>query len=280
MERLLGRKFWLVTVVGYLAVLQVLGERLLACLHWLGAKLPTLGWLLSFFSDSVIMGAAVGMLVAVLFAKRTWRMVAALPLARGYFERIVFPDLNGEWDVELQSNWLRIDAMAKASASIEAPRYNPDHFDSVPLLVVKKKAQIDQNWTSVSMTLSDAPLASPVLPDPVLPDGDPDAGNIAPKKLLLRSETIAFDLLRDAKGRPQLAYVYKQENDPAAAVPSSDDEFLGAAFLSVDDSGLRMTGKYFQHQQCKKGFNAAGFITLTRPAKSFLRKSADILAGR
>ncbi|MFZ1679649.1 MAG: hypothetical protein WAT70_01410 [Rhizobiaceae bacterium] len=275
LERLLGRKFWLVTVVSYLTVLQLLGDFLLAFLHWLAVRLPAFGWFLALFSDSVIVTVAVGLLLAVVFAKRTWRLIAALPVVGDRFENSIFPDLNGEWDAELHSNWPRIEAMSKASVSLDAPRYDPLRFEGVPLQIVRKKAKINQNWTKVTMTMVDAPLSSSASPTP-----ETAIVNGNQNKLMHRSETIAFDLLRDSSGRPQLAYVFKQENDPAYAMPTSDDEFLGAAFLTLDETGDRLAGKYFQHQGCNKGFNSAGFISLSRPRRSLLRRIADVISGR
>jgi hypothetical protein len=243
MERLLGWKFWTYTIGGYL--ITALSFEQVISTRW-GVAVPD--WLNKFLPQ------VLGLLIGIFFLKPVWRRVWQYPIIGPWFSRNVFPDLNGEWDVEMFSNFPRIEAMKNAAKDASLARYDADKdYENVKLMPVKtfEKAVIDQNWGGVTMTLHPKPNSS----DPGAKAED--------------SVTIAFDLLRDGAGRPQIAYVFVQKNKLNNLASTDVPEFLGAAVLTVNEGATQLQGTYFNARSLAKGFNTAGKLTLTkRPEKS------------
>lgn len=156
-----------------------------------------------------------------------------------------FPDLNGEWDVEIYSNWSRQTQLFEAAAG------NLDHFDIrtcpvdqlAELELVRLKAEISQGWWTFEMHVWN-------------PEGDtPIEG----------SDTVMVDPFA-AKGLqpPGIFYFYKQRN--VTANVSDDAEFYGAARLTYDRKTGKLTGLAWTARKWARAINTAGPITFTRPS--------------
>ena len=255
MERLLGWKFWAFTIIGYVFVTLTGGQ---VFYNWLKFgiginDLPAFETL-----AQVLFGA----IFFVLFLKPVWRHIWRWPIIGPWLSREVFPDLNGEWDVEMISNWSRIEVMKGAAKDTTLPRYDAETgYPTVGLMKVKtfEKAVIDQGWGSVRMTLH--------------PSADRPHDSHAKAE---ESITIAFDLLRDGTGRPQVAYLYVQKNKMIDLAATDVPDFLGAAMLTViqdDTDQLKLKGTYFTARSWVKGLNTAGELTLTKRSEKSIKNA-------
>lgn len=179
-------------------------------------------------------------LVTVFFVTPAWRTIWRLcPKLNRWF----FPDLNGEWDVEVNSNWPRLDALLKA-ANGEQPNIdlrNAPEDELPPLGTTLLRARIKQSWVDIKVTLWNPAGAGPIK----------------------ESETLSVQPFRGEHGRHGLIYVFEQEN--AAVVVSDERKFLGAAriILDRDDDNL-LCGQMWSDRMWRRGMNTAAEILFRR----------------
>lgn len=241
MERLLGWKFWGSILAIYTSVVVWLAGNINA----LSEKATTLTGLdITYFINESWLPALLGFLIFICFLKPVWRRFWRMPLLGKWLSSSVFPDLNGEWDVTLRSNWPVIDKMRLAAKGTDGPRFNPDD-NRAELSEIKLRARINQSWFGVQMEMH-----------------RPDAQG--PMDM---SRTISFDLIPETGGHPPaIAYVYDQANRPEDIDPTDLTDFLGAARLEVrdDDGTLTLKGHYFTGRNWTKGYNTAGTIEMVR----------------
>jgi hypothetical protein len=155
-----------------------------------------------------------------------------------------YPDLSGEWDVEVLSNFPRIDATLKAAKG-DAPaidmRGAPD--DELPALGRSMmRAKITQSWLSIDMVMWNPTGQGPIK----------------------ESNTLAVDPFRSPKdGRHGLYYIFEQEN--ASPVVSDDRSFLGAARIALDLHDRRaLSGRMWSDRMWTRGMNTAADLCFTR----------------
>lgn len=183
-----------------------------------------------------------GLLILVSI-KRVWRFAWKwLKFLRDWF-----PDLNGTYDVELQSNWPIVKNLLDAGAS--GTPFDPRHPDVVipPLATLHLKAKIDLGFYSVRMTM----WAERVEEGQTIID---------------RSRTLSTNLIRPCDGHPhRLVYTYQQVNRRDRVKPSDDTAFEGTAVLAIEDveSG-ELRGQYWSNRGWHKGLSTAGNIILRR----------------
>lgn len=170
------------------------------------------------------------------------------PVWRFFWKRIswlnnYFPDLNGQWDVELHSNWPRQEQVMHAANKIGDKFDIKQASDSelAPLLPIKLRAEINQNWWSIQMTLRNPAKNTPI-------DGS-DSVLIEPRAA-------------DGLVAPMILYIYKQINSTDNV--SDDSEFYGAAKLSYDKSLDKLDGVFWTARMWRRAMNTAGTITFTR----------------
>lgn len=178
--------------------------------------------------------------VTVVFVTPLWRLVwRGIPKLNHW----VYPDLNGEWDVEADTNWDRIDATLRAAGG-EGPQLDmrrADEADLPPLGRRLLRARIKQSWVNMKMVLWD-----PVGQGPVR-----------------ESHTLIIEPFRGDEGRHGLIYVFEQENDPT--VVSDDRKFLGAARLVRDrDNPDLLCGRIWTDRMWRRGMNTAADVRFTR----------------
>jgi hypothetical protein len=179
-------------------------------------------------------------IVAVLFLTPTWRLVwKVVPQLNRWF----YPDLVGEWDVLVESNYSRIDATLQAAektgATLDMRHCLPDQLP--PLVVRKMRAKITQSWVSMDMELWS-------------PDG---SGPIE------KSATIIMEPFRRKQGRHGLAYVFEQSNE--TDVTSDAPCFRGSAWIVRDRvDPNKLSGRMWNDRMWRRGMNTAANITLTR----------------
>ncbi|NBZ88915.1 hypothetical protein GV832_15080 [Rhodobacteraceae bacterium CYK-10] len=201
----------------------------------------TVGWVTSNAGSSlpvIVWGA-----VAAVVVLPGWRLVWKLPLLGSWLSHRVFPDLNGEWTVSIQSNWPIIERLKSAAASKDAT-FDPLK-DALPsLLEANFEVRIRQTWFRTDVEF---------LPNDKTP--------------LLKSHTVSVEFLKSENGSRSLAWVYEQSNKQGNELPlavTDRDRFFGAAMLTVSDDASKLSGQYWQNRSWNQGLNAAGTIALKR----------------
>jgi len=154
-----------------------------------------------------------------------------------------FPDLNGSWDVKLESNWARHKQVIAAAKS-EIPAIDiqtcPEE-ELAPLTPISLRAEIRQTWWSFEMRLTNPRTDSP----------------------LKRSDVIILEPFAGKGLRPPtVCYFYKQEN--ATDNVSDDNEFFGAARLTYDADCDRLEGVAWTARMWRRAMNTAAAISFTR----------------
>ncbi|MXO69026.1 hypothetical protein GRI72_09335 [Altererythrobacter marinus] len=178
--------------------------------------------------------------VNLLAAKPVWRFLwRRFPV----LEKWIYPDLNGAWDVKLESNWSRQEQLFLAAKG-ETPSFDIKHCDPAELedlLVVNLKAEIEQSWWKIELKLWN-------------PQGD------TPIK---SSETIDARPIR-AKGfaPAQLCYFFDQQNDTDNI--ADDVRFAGAACLKYDSSSRSLEGSFWTSRVWPRALNTAGKLHFSR----------------
>lgn len=226
MYRILPKKL-LVIAIGWLVIGMVLLSQSLGPLLRFELKLtavPTLLWLL----------------VNALLWDPVWRFFwKKFPK----LNELVFPDLNGVWEVELCSNWPRqaqmLDAAASADKMIDMRRCNEREL--APLTPIRLEAEIHQTWFGFEMLLYNPRSDTPID----------------------RSDTISVDPFARAGLRPAgICYFYKQVN--ATDNIADDSEFYGAARLEYDFKNDQLIGLAWTARMWRQAMNTAGAITFRR----------------
>lgn len=157
-----------------------------------------------------------------------------------------FPDLNGEYEVELCHNWPIQERLLNAAAGGE--RFDPRSPDAgLPELGrTKLRASIDLGFYGirVKMWAED-------------PNG---AGSI-----IDYSRTLAAALLRPCDGYPaRLTYIYQQKNRRDRRVVTDDSTFEGAALLDVQGNSDELVGEYWTNRAWHQGLSTAGIISFRK----------------
>ncbi|MBN8818700.1 MAG: hypothetical protein J0I80_08265 [Sphingomonas sp.] len=219
-----------VVPAAWLAILLLLG---------LNAVTPTLeafGLAPNFRWVVLVVQALLGLLFLTPLWRIVWKIVPGL-------NRWFYPDLAGEWHVEVESNFSRIeallDAAADQSASIDL-RYCPAAM-LPPLQRGLMRAKIKQSWVRMDMELWDPANEGPIK----------------------RSETIVVDPFRGSQGEHGLGYIFDQEND--TDTPSDAACFRGAAWIIRDQNDPNILhGRMWNDRMWRRGMNTAANIKLTR----------------
>jgi SMODS-associating 2TM, beta-strand rich effector domain len=238
MAKLLGLRFWIFCAVFLTASGMTFWP-------WTIAKLSSVAPLLGSYTSPTpnfqVLASIVWSTIAAFFL--IWKQIWKLPIIGPWLSRIIFPDLNGEWKVVVNSNWPIIDKMRNAAKDKKVPRFDPVNEAHLrpDLLSTEFIATIEQKWLSTEITFKHNQ-----------------------KTPLLNSIPLSADLIGKEGAEPKrLAMIYRQANSP---LPAHTDEhsFLGAALLRVSDDGKTLQGNYWTNRSWDKGLNAAGEIILTR----------------
>ncbi|OWV96924.1 hypothetical protein ATY81_27555 [Rhizobium sp. R72] len=165
-----------------------------------------------------------------------WRRFPALA-------KLVFPDLNGRWRVELTSNWPRqqqlLDAGASTTNTIDMRQCPPDQLAQLTPIVLE--AEITQTWWAFEMRMWN-------------PNGNTPID---------RSDTISVDPFpKKGLQAPGICYFYKQTNSTDNV--SDDNEFYGAARLEYNPESDQLVGLAWTARMWRRAMNTAGPVTFTR----------------
>lgn len=173
--------------------------------------------------------------------KQLWKF----PVIGSVLRTHVFEDLDGDWDVEIESNWPTVSALLKASSDPDSAPFDPVNSpQTIPEPAVAEfEATIEVGWEKAEVTFH---------PNERTP--------------LRQSRTIVFELIRKCPDFPaRVFWGFRQFNTSVEA--TDEDNFLGAAMLDVVSCD-ELSGVYWNNRSWRKGLNAAGRITMKRKQRS------------
>lgn len=188
-----------------------------------------------------LIALAASTIISVVMLDWAWRACWRLPWFGAWLRQNIFEDLNGEWDVEISSNWPLIEQILEASSSVNKPRFDPRSAKAnfPPLKRHEFTATIKQDWTKTAIEMH---------PNATTP--------------LLNSRSISFDLIEKGVDFPhRVSWVFRQTNKEVSA--ADEESFLGAAILEVHGQN-ELSGYYWSNRSWRKGLNPAGTITMRR----------------
>lgn len=239
---------FLVVPVAWLAIFLLMGlNAVTPSIRALGIT-PTNSWVVL-----IVQGV-----ISLAFLTPLWRVVwKLLPQLNRWF----YPDLSGEWDIELHSNFSRIEAVLDAafdtSTTLDMRHCPADALP--PLQLGRLRAKVTQSWVGMDMEVWS-------------PDG---TGPIE------QSETIIVEPFRGRQGRHGLGYIFEQDNE--TDTPSDAACFRGAAWIVRDRKDPNVLhGRMWNDRMWRRGMNTAANVRLTRvkPWRSFYRWLGAHLRGK
>lgn len=223
---------------------QVLGPKILTgVVGWLVANIFVFAGHFGIPVNAQYVLAAVDAIMLIGLANPVWRFVWRLGPVGRWLSKTIYPDLNGQYDVVLESNWPVVKQMLNASRK-EGERFDPFNLDQpAPALQrVELEATIEQTWFDICMRMY--PKAS---------------GTVIKSSRTLVTAPLGSTSTKDK----ELVYLFEQENERRA--PTDDERFSGAARLVIDPLVQgRLSGEYWNNRSWRRGVNAAGRITMTR----------------
>jgi hypothetical protein len=205
-------------------------------------------------------GLTAGLSLTVAIVQLIFTLVFITPLWRTIWRWVpklnewVYPDLNGDWDVELKSNFSRIDALLNSAKGDTPPVDFRSGNESTlpPLGVYKMQARIRQSWAAIEIDLWNPTKEGPIK----------------------NSRTLLVEPFRGSAGRHGLAYVFEQTNK--TDVVSDDSKFRGAAWIERDrDNANVLCGEMWTDRMWRRGMNTAAELRFTRQATK--RRRAALL---
>lgn len=189
---------------------------------------------------------AIDVLLFLLTLKIVWRYLWRLIPGLNHW----FPDLNGEYAVELHHNWPIQQRMLEAAAGGEPfdPRLPQTKKPAFGVTHVRASIDLSFYWVRIKMW-----AASPN-----------DNGTIIDS-----SHTLAANLIRAHDGQPnRIAYIYQQKNRRDRQAVTDDTVFEGAALLSIlDTNGEVLRGEYWTNRAWQQGLSTAGQIIFKKRSK-------------
>ncbi len=229
MYQVLGLKFWIYVGAVVLASVYIFFTKGLP-LVGLPGNLGT--WENAMFIVDVLAGS--------LLLKFVWRKVWRIPLIGKYCVEKVFPDLNGEYEVTIKTNYPIKEKILNAATHI-GEVFDPNLLTGgeEDLGEINLKGTIDQGWFSISIELSPVEKSDNTIKD---------------------SQTLVCTPIKgDGMRPPRLAYVFEQRNQRVKSMDESN--FLGAAVLEAPSNRKgHLDGDYWTMRAWRKGMNTAGRI--------------------
>lgn len=174
--------------------------------------------------------------------RKVWSWSAAIPFVPDLNDK-VFPDLNGEWDMLLESNWSRQQQIL-AAAKDGRRSFDIKTCDQTalePLMQIKLRAEIEQSWWTMKITVTNPQQDTPIK----------------------ESQTYIVIPRKKREGQPaSLCYFYDQTNDTDNQ--ADDPVFSASACISYDHKTDSLEGTFWTARQWRRAINTAGRLTLKR----------------
>lgn len=170
-----------------------------------------------------------------------------IPFVFGLFHRLLFarywmfPRLDGKWKAKLCSNWPRIER------TFETARSGGPPFDAVTgELTLTEEAR---RYVEADVTISSSLFLI--------------AMTLRPAGSQRTSRTRFVRPLWLRPDRPELSYVYEQEDQLPVALTDAPEHF-GAGIIRYDADTKELFGRYWNDRRADAGLNTAGTIRLAR----------------
>jgi len=159
----------------------------------------------------------------------------------------IFPNLTGDWEVEMDSNWSRhvqvLDAALDAGKTFDMRKC--DKGDLAPLTRVKLKATIEHTFWTIHMRMWSEVPGAPIR----------------------ESEIVSIEPFRaKALKKCGLNYIYRQENQTDDV--TDDNSFYGAATLEYDLQNDTLSGTFWTQRMWRRAMNTAGVVRMRRVSKT------------
>lgn len=243
MAKFVPLKFW-ITLAVYLALASPLAVGWLE--EWVASSELVLVAAVAELLTSRVVALIIWGTIALFIVAPGWRLLWKLPILGTWLANRLFPDLNGNWVVTIQSNWPIVEHLKTAAASKEIT-FHPFTDELPDLLEASFDVKIKQSWFRTDVVF---------LPNDKTP--------------LLSSETISVEFFKSDSGKKSIAWIYEQTNkqDNAQRLAVTDQpKFHGSAVLTVNEDATELQGQYWQNRSWDRGLNAAGLIVLRRKGK-------------
>ncbi|OYW89310.1 MAG: hypothetical protein B7Z20_00240 [Sphingobium sp. 32-64-5] len=153
----------------------------------------------------------------------------------------MFPRLDGKWKAQLCSNWPRIER------TFNAARNGGPTFNSITGELTREEE--DRRYVEADVTITSSLFLIVMTLRPV---GSQRA-----------SRTRFVRPLWHSPDRPELSYVYEQEDQLPVSLTDAPEHF-GAGIIRYDAETEELFGKYWNDRRADAGLNTAGTIRLTR----------------
>ncbi|MFC4349599.1 hypothetical protein ACFO5Q_17245 [Kordiimonas lipolytica] len=224
---------------------RVLSKKLIViAIVWLGIGV---GYFFNVISDlfhmelrTALIPVVVWLLINTLLLRAVWRKLWSWFPMLG---KIIFPDLNGDWVVTLNSNWPRVSQLLDAASSKTEgiDMASCRDMDLATLSSMTLRARIDQSWFGMEMRLYNPAQNTPIED----------------------SHTILIEPIK-ANGlkKPGICYMYRQTNKTDNV--ADDVEFDGSARLQYDADSDCLEGYFWSNRMWRRAMCTAGTITFTR----------------
>jgi len=162
----------------------------------------------------------------------------------------VFPDLQGTWNVTLQSNWPIVKQLRDAAKSKDILFDPLDENEALPELAETKfDVEIRQSWFRTEIRF--------------LPNSDSP---------LLESETMSVEFFKKENGRKSVVWMFKawnKEGNESRLALTDVPYYHGTAKLNLNADANELTGRYWQDRSWHLGLNAAGLVKISKVKSKF-----------
>lgn len=190
--------------------------------------------------ESLLTSRGLATIITIVFSllalKPVWRNIWAIKWIGETLSEKIYPDLNGEWEFTLKSNWPIVSSLRTQTKEDDGL----DHTGGTEQNLKESTfiAVIEQSWLNTKVT--------------VKPNSD---------SRLRQSRTISVELLKEnLTGDKLISWTFLQQNS-LSLLGVDSKEFFGSAVLTLDEDFKSMQGQYWTSSSWEKGLNTAGVIS-------------------
>lgn len=155
-----------------------------------------------------------------------------------------FPNITGEWEGYLESNFTVQEALREAAKSSEKQfnQFDPEQVENIPLQRIETRLSIKANILRIDVKIK-----------------------VISRNKISSSHSVVAKPISSVNGEPhRLLYIYESTRQN----PEADDtqSHLGAAqlYIDKDDDTLVLTGTYWTERNWRRASNTAGAMTFKR----------------
>lgn len=247
MAKFVPLKFWIITALYLGFAATPLAANLADAI---GVVWPQAGALLKSLLSTRILIILISSFLLAWVTFPGWRIFWRIPFLGKWLSKKVFPDLQGKWEVTLQSNWPIVNQLREAAKSKKLTFDPLCEDEKMPELEETKfRIEIRQSWFRTEIAF---------LPNAETP--------------LLESETISVEFFKKANGKKSVVWAFKvwnKEGNDTRLAMTDVPYYHGAAKLNLDSEANELNGRYWQDRSWHLGLNAAGLIKVSKIEAQF-----------